>query len=293
MRPLGVRSKAVKQNNISLIRHFGHPNETILPFLGSYLPVCERQSEDLAAKTRYLWQDTLEELALNHELTAETLEKAWVLVATPSKPTVPTEVAFHAGQCVCKDVEKAKELLAATQATAKAKLKDYDTFLDDVDMETTKPIEARKTSDELAEPDFDMEFDTYEMYESIFKSWPYVGVFEHKLYGRILAVGQAHGRNNQEFLVYKGCKLNDDSFGKIGAISEFERKGKKDSTRKIKILKLRPGVLKFWVNIDDPSRPKGQRDLEAMYRYLEIVPSGFREIDSVAYTALKNSLQAA
>ena len=278
MRPLGVRSKAVKHNNLSLIRHFGNPNETILPFLGSYLPTADRDSEDMAAKVRYLWQDTLEELAQAKEITLDTLQRAWILVGTPNKPEIPDSI---------------RKLYAEATPPAVVKKMDYDLFLDDVDVNTLTPIEAKKTSDEAVLDELDIEHDTFDTYSKVFLKWPYVMTHDHKLYGKLLVVGQLSGRNKQEYLVYKGCKLNDDSFGKIGAISEYERKGAKDSTYKVKTLKLRPGVLKFWINVDDPSRPKGQRDLDEMYRYFRISPEGVSEIDSLVYGSLKNSLQAA
>ena len=276
MRPLGVRSKAVKHNNLSLIRHFGNPNEMILPFLGSYLPTADRDSEDMAAKVRYLWQDTLEELAQAKEITLDTLQRAWILVGTPNKPEIPDSLLK----------------LYAEAAPTVAKM-DYDRFLDDVDMGTLTPIEAKKTSDEAILAELDIEHDTFDTFSKVFLKWPYARVHDHKLYGKLLVVGQLSGRNKQEHLVYKGCKLNDDSFGKIGAISEYERKGARDSTYKVKILKLRPGVLKFWINLDDPSRPKGQRDIQEMYRYFKVSPEGIEEVDSLVYSALKNSLQAA
>ena len=284
MRPIGHHSKSVKANNLALARYLG--TDKLLAFLGEYLPVVERESEDMHDKTRYLWQSTFEELALGKEITTDTLLKAWVLVGTPNKPTPPEEL-----------FPKPEPVLVQPPVIQVRPAAEYDRFLDDTDADSTAPIQAKKTSDEPAESDLDIEFDTYEMYEGIFKhplkDWAYIGVFPHKVYGKVLALGQFHGRNNQEILVYRGCKFNDDSFGKIGAIAEFERKGLKDSTRRVKILKLRPGVVKFWVNIDDPSRPKGHRDIEELYRYFQVTTDGIREIDSVAYQALKNSLQPA
>lgn len=284
VRPLGVRSKAVKHNNLSLIRHFGNPNETILPFLGSYLPTVDRVSEDMAAKVRYLWQDTLEELATAGEITEDTLNRAWVLVGTEKKPDVPDTI---------------KKLYVKEEAPKK----DYDRFLDDVDTDTLTPLEAKKTSDDPVDIDLDIEHDTFDTFASVFKQWPYVTTYQHKLYGPLLVLGQLSGKNRHEHLVYKGCKLNDDSFGKIPAIAEYERKGAKDSTYKIRVLKLRQGVLKFWVNVDDPNRPKGQRDLEELYRYFSVYfptvrpgeqvnpPGGVTEVDSLTYSAQKNQLQ--
>jgi len=284
MRPIGHHSKSVKANNLALARYLG--TDKLLAFLGEYLPVVERESEDMHDKTRYLWQNTFEELAGAKEITTDTLLKAWVLIGTPNKPTPPEEL-----------LPKPEPVLVQPPVIQVRPAAEYDRFLDDTDADSTAPIQAKKTSDEPAESDLDIEFDTYEMYEGIFKhppkDWAYIEVFPHKLYGKVLALGQFHGKNNQEILVYRGCKFNDDSFGKIGAIAEFERKGLKDSTKRVKILKLRPGVVKFWVNIDDPSRPKGHRDIEEMYRYFQITASGIREIDSVAYQALKNSLQPA
>jgi hypothetical protein len=285
MRPLGHHSKSVKANNLALARYLG--TDKLLAFLGEYLPVVERESEDMHDKTRYLWQSTFEELALAKEITTDTLLKAWVLVGTPNKPAPSKE-------CLPK---LTLALVQPPEPDIQVKAADYDRFLDDTDADSHAPLQAKRTSEERAEPDLDIEFDTYEMYESIFnhppKDWAYIGVFPHKLYGQVLALGQFHGRNNQEFLVYRGCKFNDDSFGKIGAIAEFERKGLKDSTRRIKVLKVKPGVVKFWVNIDDPSKPKGQRDVEEMYRYFQVTTNGIREINSVAYQALKNALQPA
>jgi hypothetical protein len=301
MRPLGHHAKSVKANNLALARYLG--TDKLLGFLGEYLPVVERESEDMHDKTRYLWQGTLEELALSKEITTDTLLKAWVLVGTPNKPTPSKEALAPEPRLVLVrdevnvELELAKpEPVAQVQPVPIRPAADYDRFLDDTDADTTPPIQAKKTSDEPAEDDMDMEFDAWEMYQSIFdhpkKDWAYIGVFPHKIYGQVLALGQFHGKNNQEIQVYRGCKFNDDSFGKIGAITEFERKGMKDSTKKIKILKLRPGVVKFWVNIDDPSRPKGQRDVEELYRYFQVTKVGIREIDSVAYQALKNALQS-
>ena len=303
MRPLGVRSKAVKHNNLSLIRHFGNPNETLLPFLGNYLPVVDRVSEDMAAKIRYLWQDTVEELALAEEVTEDVVSRAWVLLETEKKPLPDALKKFFAEKAE-KQIQQALE-----QAQKEHKVivptvpkKAYDKFLDDVDMDTTEPIQAKRVSTESPELDLDMEHDTFDTFKSVFNAWPYIGVFDHKDHGKILALGQLNGTNKHEQMVYKGCKFNDDSFGKIGAISEYERKGMKDSTFKIRILKIRPGVVKFWVNVDDETRPKGQRDLEHLYRYFEVTlnlpwpqreVAGIREIDSMVYTALKNQVHAA
>lgn len=266
-RPTGVRSKVVLHNNLSLLLHCGNPNETLLPFLGKYLPEADRVSEYEGRQARYLWQDTIELLAEAKMITLDTLTKAWVLVATPNKPDIPDSI-----KKLFREVKKV----------------DYDKFLDDVDTDTLTPIEAKRTSTEEVLADLDMEHDTYDTFSAVFKDWPYMMTFDHKLYGKILVLGQLSGKNKNEHLVYKGCKLNDDSFGKIGAIAEYERKGARDSTYKIKVLRLKPAVLKFWINIDDPSRPKGHRDLEEMYRYFDVTATGIREIDSLAYQAVKN-----
>lgn len=283
-RPLGVRSKAVKQNNIALILTLndwfrGTLGETIQGFLGSYLPQVEREGEDISSKTKYLWQDTLEELALRKKLTLRQLVTIWPYVATPNKPNPPPEIL------------ESLSPLAETQPAPVVTALDEEAVEDDVDVDEPLTEEAPISTETL--DDLDMDHDTYDTFADVFNQWPYINVHDHKQYGKLLVLGQLSGRNRHNFLVYKGCKLNDDSFGKIGCIGEYERNGTKDSTWKIKVLKLRPGVVKFWVNVDDPSRAKGQRDLEAMYRYIEITADGLRAIDHVAYMSIKNQLTAA
>ena len=274
VRPTGVRSKVVLRNNLSLLLHCGNPNETLLPFLGKYLPEADRVSEYEGRQARYLWQDTVEILAETQKVTLDTLTKAWVLVATPNKPDIPDSI---------------KKLFV--QNTPKVPRPDYDQFLDDVDTNTVSPAEVKNTTSGEVLPDLDMEHDTFDTFAAVFKTWPYAMTFDHALYGKCLVIGQLSGKNRQDQLVYKGCKMGDDSFGKIDAIAEYERNGARDSTYNIRVLKIRPAVLKFWVNIDDPSRPKGQRDIDGLYRYFKIGVDGqLLSVDSLAYQAFKNQL---
>ncbi len=137
-------------------------------------------------------------------------------------------------------------------------------------------------------PDLDIEHDTFDTFSSVFETWPYIAVHAHQLHGSLLVLGQLTGTNKRGQPVYRACALGGDSFSKVDAIAEYERKGASVAIFRIKVLRLRPGVAKFWVHVDDPAQLPRKRDIDALYRYVEITDA-IRQVNAAEYAALLQS----
>jgi len=137
----------------------------------------------------------------------------------------------------------------------------------------------------------DVRHDTFDTYADVFGAWPFVVVRVHGLLGRVLVPGHISATNRNGELVRRTCAVDGRPFREIDAVATYERRGPGDATFRIKVLALprAPSSCKFWTHVDDPSRPKGTRDVKELYRYLELSLDGVREIDIETYDSIRRT----
>lgn len=137
----------------------------------------------------------------------------------------------------------------------------------------------------------DVRHDTFETYADVFSTWPFAVVRVHRFLGRVLVLGHVSATNGKNELVRRTCAIDGRPFREVDSVATYERRGPGDATFRIKVLALprTPSSCKFWTHIDDPSRPKGTRDVKELYRYLELSPDGVREIDIETYNSIRQN----